>query len=331
MRILPRRVVLAAILALVAGASLLPVRPFAAEGAYPSRPVTMVAPVAPGGILDLTARLLAAGLGQELGREFVIENRGGASGNIGIEQVARAEPDGYTLLVTYSGYQVANPFLFRKLGWDPIRDFVPIGMAIKAPHLIVARRGLPVASLTELIEYARAHPGALHFGAPGRGWIAYIGGVQLQQLTGTKLIPVFYHGAAPAMTDLLAGNIDLLIATPPSAAGPLSQGSVHGLAVAGDKRLTILPDIPTTAEAGLPGLELEAWTAVYAPAGTPQPVVDRLAAAMEKVVDSAGFQQRAAEQGTYPVHMRPQELGAFTQAELDHWGEVIKAAGIQPE
>lgn len=322
---------LATTLATVAAASFPPVRSSAAAEGYPSRPVTMVAPVAPGGILDLTARLLAVGLSQELGRQFVVENKGGASGNIGIQQVARASPDGYTLLVTYSGYQVANPFLFKKLGWDPIRDFMPIGLAIKAPHLIVVRKGLPVDSLGELIEYARAHPGKLNFAAPGMGSIGYIGGVQLQQLTAIKMVPVFYKGTAPAMIDLLGGTIDLLIATPPSAAGHLKDGSVKGLALAGDRRLPMLPDIPTAAEAGLPGFELEAWTAVYTPAGTPQPVVDKLAAAMAKVVGSAAFQQRALEQGTYPVHMGPQELGEFTQAELTRWGEVIKTAGIQPE
>jgi tripartite-type tricarboxylate transporter receptor subunit TctC len=323
-----RLAVLAATLATLTAAPLLSA---SASEDYPTRPVMMVAPVAPGGVLDFTARLLAEGLSRELGQQFVVENKGGASGNIGIQQVARAEPNGYTLLVTYSGYVAGNPSLFKNLKWDPIRDFAPIGLAIKAPHIVVVRKDLPVNSLGELIEYGRAHPGELNYGSPGNGSVGHVGAEQLQQLTGIEMVAIPYKGTAPAMIDLLGGSVDLLITTPPSAAGHLKDGSVKGLALAGEKRLSMLPDIPTVAEAGLPGFELEAWTAVYAPAGTPQPVIDRLAAAMEKVVMNETFQRKASEQGTYAVHMGPQELGEFTKAELTRWAEMIRKAGIQPE
>jgi tripartite-type tricarboxylate transporter receptor subunit TctC len=328
-----RRFLLSASLALttsVVGLGLMP-RSAVAAGEYPTRPVTMVVPVAPGGIVDFSARLLAEGLTKEFGRQFIVDNKGGASGNIGNQQVARAEPDGYTLLVAYSGYQVTNPSLFKKLNWDPIRDFVPVGLAIEAPHVIVVRKDLPVNSLQELIEYAKAHPGELNYASPGNGSIPHIGAEQLQQLTGTKMVHVPYKGTGPAMTDLLGGTVDLLITTPPSAAGHLRNNKVKGLALAGSRRHPMLPDLPTTAEVGVQGFELEAWTAVYAPTGTPQPVVDKLAAAIEKVVKSEAFEKKALEQGTYAVHMGPKELGEFTKTELVHWGDVIKKAGITLE
>jgi tripartite-type tricarboxylate transporter receptor subunit TctC len=326
-----RRLLLSATLALAAsvtGAGMMSRSAVAAEE-YPARPVTMVVPVTPGGIVDFTARLIAEGLTSELGSQFIVDNRGGASGNIGIQRVARADPDGYTLLVAYSGYQVTNPSLFKKLTWDPIRDFTPVGLAIVAPHVIVARKDLPVDSLQELIDYAKAHPGELNFGTPGNGSIPHIGGEQLQQLTGAKMVHVPYKGTGPAMTDLLGGTLDLVITTPPSAAGHLRTGKVKGLALAGDKRHPMLAELPTTAESGLPGFELEAWTAIYAPAGTPQPIVDKLAASLEKVVKSPAFEKSALEQGTYAVHMGPKELGEFTRTELAQWGEVIKKAGIE--
>ena len=190
---------------------------------YPSRPVTMVVPVAPGGIVDFTGRLLAEGMTRELGKQFVVENKGGASGNIGIQQVARAEPDGYTLLVAYSGYQVTNPTLFKKLQWDPIRDFTPVGLAIKAPHVVVARKDLPVNTLAELVTYAKANPGKLNYASPGNGSIPHIGGEQFKQMTGIEMEHIAYKGTGPAMIDILGGNVDLLITTPPSAAGHLRE------------------------------------------------------------------------------------------------------------
>ena len=303
----------------------------AAAEDYPTRPVTLMVPAAAGGTTDIVARLIAEGMTKELGQQFIVDNKGGASGNIGIRTVARAEPDGYTLLVAYSGYQVTNPSLFKELNWDPIRDFVPVGLAIKAPHVIVVRKDLPVNSLQELIEYAKAHPGELNYASPGNGSIPHIGAEQLQQLTGTEMVHVPYKGTGPAMIDLLGGSVDLLITTPPSAAGHLRENSVKGLALADDKRHPMLPDLPTSAEAGLPGFELEAWIAVYAPAGTPQPVVDKLDVALEKVVKSEQFEKKASEQGTYAVHMDPSELGKYTTAELARWGEVIRKAGITLE
>ncbi len=327
MKTLSRRFLLAtAALAGSIGATFLPAH--AASEDYPNRPVTLVVPVAPGGIVDFTGRLLAEGLTRELGKQFVVENKGGASGNIGIQQVARADPDGYTLLVAYSGYQVTNPTLFKKLQWDPLKDFTPVGLAIKAPHVVVARKDLPVNNLGELVAYAKEHPGELNYASPGNGSIPHIGGEQLKQMTGIEMEHIAYKGTGPAMTDILGSTVDLLITTPPSAAGHIRNQAAKGLGLAASTRHPMLPEIPTAAESGVPGFELEAWTAIYAPAGTPQPIVDKLGAAMEKVVKSEEFQKTALEQGTYAVHMGPKELGDYTVSEIAHWGEVIKKANI---
>ena len=337
--LLSRRPVLAAAAALAAlapAAVLLPARPAAAADAaaatdYPTRPVTLVVPAAPGGTTDFTARLLAEGLSRELGQQFIVDNRGGASGNTATAQVARAEPDGYTLLSTYSGYHVTNPALFKKLNWDPVASFTPIALAVKAPHVFAVKKDLPVNSLTELVAYAKANPGKLNYASPGIGSIPHIGTEQFEQLTGTEMEHIAYKGTGPAMTDLLAGAVDLSLTTPPSAAGHLRSGAVKGLAIASDQRHPMLPDVPTTAEAGVPGFTLEAWFALYAPAGTPQPIVDKLAEATRRVVNSEEFKRKAEEQGTHAAYMGPRELAEFTKAEIAHWGEAIRKANISLE
>jgi tripartite-type tricarboxylate transporter receptor subunit TctC len=323
MTTLPRRSLLSTALAL---AFSLGHGAYAAD--YPNRPITMVVPAAAGGTTDIVARLAGQELTKELGQQVVVDNKGGASGNIGIRTVARAEPDGYTLLMTFSGYQVTNPSLFKKLEWDPLKSFVPVGLVAKAPFLIIAKKDLPASTLPELVAYAKERPGELTYASSGQGSLQHIGAELLQQLTGTKMVHVPYKGAGPAMTDLLGGVVDIYITSPPSAAAHLKNGAVKGLAMAAPERHPMLPDIPTAAEAGVPGLELVSWYAVYAPASTPRPVVDRLADALEKVATSESYRQQVNEQGAYGTFMGPAELDAFQRAELAHWGEVIKTAGI---
>lgn len=331
MRSLSRRAVLGASL-LVLGAALLPaLRPAEAAEGYPTRPVTMVVPAAPGGTTDFTARLLAEGLTKELGQQFIVDNKGGANGNIGMTQVARAEPDGYTLLLSYSGYHVTNPALYKKLNWDPLKSFEPVALAVKAPHVFAVKKDLPANTLKEFIDYAKANPGKINYGSPGVGSIPHIGTERFQQLTGTKMTHVPYKGTGPAMTDLLAGTLDLSLTTPPSASGHLRNNAIKGLALAGSQRHPMMPDIPTAAEAGVPGFELEAWFALFAPAGTPKPVIEKLAAAAQKVVKSDEFQRKALEQGTYGVYMGPEELRDLVKTELASWSEVIKKADISLE
>jgi tripartite-type tricarboxylate transporter receptor subunit TctC len=298
---------------------------------YPARSVTIVVPAAPGGTADFTARLLSEGLTKAFGVQFVVENKSGASGNLGNTAVARANPDGYTLLLAYSGFQVTNPALYQNLAWDPLKSYAPVALAIVAPHVMLTRKNLPPRSLAAFIAYAKQQPGKINYASSGLGSIQNIGAEQLSLLSDIRMVHVPYRGAGPAMNDLIAGTVDLFITTPPSAVGHIQAGTVNALAMASKTRHPMLPQIPTSAEAGLPGFELDAWFAVYAPAGTPGPIVERLTGAIEKIVRSDNFRERAEQAGAYATYMTPAELGRFTETELEHWTAVIKKAGITGE
>lgn len=296
---------------------------------YPERPITIVVPAATGGGGDFTARLLADGLARQIGQSVVVENRAGASGNIAAQYVARAKADGYTLLMAYSGTHVANPALFPDLQWDPIKSFAPVSLVITAPQVVVVNNKLPVADLKSLIDYAKQHPGQVNYASSGVGSVQQIGSELLAMRTGIHMTHVPYKGAGAAMTDLLSGQVNLLITTPPAVVGYLKAGSLRALAIASKQRHPLLPDVPTTSEAGVAEVELDAWFAIYAPAGTPPPAIDKLASALETVVKSADFKQRAEQAGTYATYMGPQELAQYTQSQLTYWSKVIKQANIK--
>src|SRR2546421_2239302 len=286
---------------------------------YPVRPVTIVVPAAPGGTADFTARLLSDGLTRSLGVQFLVENKSGASGNLGNTAVARAASDGYTHLLSYSGFHVTNPALYQNLGWDPLKSYAPVALAIIAPHAVLTRKNLPPRTLAEFVAYAKQRPGRINYASSGLGSIQNIGAEQLSLLSDIKMVHVPYRGAGPAMNDLIAGTVDLFITTPPSAVGHIQAGTINALAMASKRRHPMLPQIPTSAEAGLPGFELDAWFAVYAPAGTPAPVIERLASAIERIVKSENFRERAEGAGAYASYMGPAELAKFTETELDYW------------
>lgn len=313
---------------LMLAAASLPTTMARADTAYPARAVTMVVPAAAGGGGDFTARLLADALLRPLGQPVVVENRVGGSGNVAATYVARAQPDGYTLLLAYSGSHVANPALFRDLPWDPVRSFDPVALVITAPHVIAVRKGLPVRTLAELIDYARRNPGKLNYATSGTGTIQHIGTEQFARMAGISMVHVPYRGAGPAMNDLLAETIDLIITTPPAVVGFVRSDSIRVLAITSKTRHPILPQVPTTAEAGMPGFELEAWFGLYAPAGTPQPVIARLSREIGPIVNGAEFKRRAEESGTYATYMPPAELAAFTRSELTKWSGIIHDLGI---
>jgi len=298
---------------------------------YPTRPVTLVVPAAPGGTADFTARLLSEGLTKGLGIQVLVENKSGASGNLGNTAVARAASDGYTLLLAYSGFQVTNPALYANLAWDPLRSYAPIALAIVAPHVVLTRKNLPARTLLEFVAFAKREPGKVNYASSGLGSIQNIGAEQLSLLSDLKMVHVPYRGAGPAMNDLIAGTVDLFITTPPSAVGHIQAGSVNALAMASKTRHPMLPNVPTAAEAGVPGFELDAWFAVYAPAGTPAPIVAKLASEIEKIVKSENFRERAEGAGAYARYMGPAELAKFTETELDYWSGVIRKAGITGE
>lgn len=302
-----------------------------AQERYPQRPVTLVVPSAPGGTTDFTARLIADGLTRALGQPVIVDNKSGASGNIGNQFVAKAKADGYTLLVAYSGYQVGNPHLFAKAGWDPIKDFAPVAMLTRAPQLLVVRESLPVNTLADLIAYAKANPGKLNFASSGNGSIQHIAGELFKQLTATSITHVPYKGAGPAVQDLLGGQVDIFITTPASVVSQVKAGKLKALATTGAARLAALPQVPTAAEAGLKGFSLDSWFALYAPAGTPAEIVQTLNAEIGKILAQPETRRKAEESGTDVERMTPSQLAEFTRKELDYWGKVIKSAKITAE
>ena len=324
-----RRHLLSQIAALSAGASL--GAPAGAQGKYPQRPITLVVPTAPGGTTDFTARLITEPLSRALGQSVIVDNKPGASGNIGNQLVARAKPDGYTLLVSYSGYHVGNPHLFKQAGWDPIKDFTPVAMMTRAPQVIAINPKLPVNNLTELIAYAKANPGKLNYASSGNGSIQHIAGELFKQLTGTFITHIPYRGSGPAVQDLMAGQVDLFITTPAGVVSQIQGGRLKGVGVTSQKRLTSLPDVPTTTEAGLRGFELDSWFALYAPANTPADVVQTLNTEINRILSSGEARKKAEDSGTDVEQMSPKQLADFTQSELKRWGQIIQTARITLE
>lgn len=299
-----------------------------AQADFPNRPITLIVSAAPGGTTDIAARLIAQPLGTALGQSVVVENKPGASGGIAAQAVARAKPDGYTLLLQYSGFQVITPHVTPAAGWDPIKDFSPVANVLSAPQVVVVRPDLPIKSLKELVAYAKANPGKLNYASSGNGSLQQVATELLNQMAGTQITHIPYKGTGPALNDLLGGAVDMTITTPPPLLGQIAAGKLRALAVTGNTRLPSLPDVPTAAEAGYPDLIVSSWFAMYAPKDTPAPVVDKIAGEIQKIMKSDAFRQKAAEQGAEAIFMGPKELGAYTQTELDRWGKVVKAANI---
>lgn len=301
-----------------------------AQSTYPSKTVTMVVPTAAGGTTDLSARMLAQALGPVLGQTVVVDNKGGGNGNIAAGIVKRAEADGYTLLMQYSGYHVISPHITKQKQWDQ-GDFQPVANVISAPQIIVVRNDLPVKSLPELIAYAKANPGKLNYASSGNGSLQHVTGAMLEQQGGIKMVHVPYKGTGPALQDLLGGQVDLTFGTAPPFMPHIASGKLRVLAVTGKQRLPSLSQVPTTAEAGYPKVNATSWFALFAPAATPKPVVDKLAADVRAVVQSAAFQQKAQEQGATAEYLSPQQLGEQVRADLGNWAQVVKASHIEAE
>jgi tripartite-type tricarboxylate transporter receptor subunit TctC len=311
------------------GAAALTVHPaLRAQSAWPQRPITLVVPSAPGGTTDFTARLVADSLQRALGQPVVIDNKPGASGNIGNQFVAKARPDGNTLLVAYSGFQVGNPHLFPNAGWDPIKDFTPVVMMTRAPQVIVINGNLKANTVAELVALAKASPGKLNYASSGNGSIQHIAGELFKQLTGTFITHIPYRGAGPAVQDLIGGQVDLFITTPASVVQHVRSGKLKALAVSSATRLAALPQVPTALEAGLKGFTLDSWFALYGPAGLPADVVQTLNTEIGKILALPDIRRRAEEAGTTVEFMSPAQLADYTRKELDHWGKVIKSSKI---
>jgi tripartite-type tricarboxylate transporter receptor subunit TctC len=319
------RIVLA-IAALLASA--VPLATTAQSQGFPNRSITLVVPVAPGGILDTVARMLAADMGRILGQGVVVDNKPGASGNIGATHVAKSPADGYTLLVGYSMFHVGNPSMFKDLAWDPVRDFASVAMVAVSPHVVAVNPAVPVKTLGELVALARKEPGKLNYASPGSGSVPHVGMELFKQQTGIDIVHVPYKGAGPMMTDVVGGAVQVTVATPPSILGHVQAGRVRALAVAAKSRHPLLPDVPTTGEAGFPNFELEAWVALFAPAGTPRDVIAKLTAAVQEAVNSPAVMERARTTGMAIRFMPPAELDATVKADLQYWSKVIRDAKI---
>jgi tripartite-type tricarboxylate transporter receptor subunit TctC len=302
----------------------------AAAQSWPTRPITLVVPFAAGGAVDLPARKLAAEISPKLGQPVVVENRIGANGNIGAASVAKADPDGHTLMFAPPGVLANNRFMFKSMPFDPDRAFAPIVLFAKSPVIIASNpRNVPARNLPELIAYAKANPGKLNIGIPGAGSQAHLTMELLQKSTGTKMTYVPYRGGAGSNTDLVGGQIDLSVNFLPAIISLLKEGSLRGLAVTTLERSKQLPDVATVAESGFPGFESVAWYSLVAPAGTPESVIRTLNALTNAYLTSDDGRAQLEALDMQPVGGTPEELRAYIDGEVAKWGPVIKAAGIE--
>ncbi|CAA9231431.1 MAG: BUG/TctC family periplasmic protein [uncultured Acetobacteraceae bacterium] len=319
--------------AAAAVASTVPVRSSAQEGGAwrPSRPIRFIVPFVAGGSTDVAARLIAERMGELLGQPVVVENRGGSGGNIGGEMAARAAPDGHTLLMGVTGLLSTNPHIYRSMGFDPARDLAPVSMAYTSDMVIVAPRGLPVATLPEFVAHARARPGALSFGSSGHGASTHTASELFRLAAGIEMLHVPYRGSGAAMNDLLAGTLQMMLIQIAGAAGQIRDGQVRALAVTGPRRHPLLPEVPTVGEAGWPEATATSWGCVMAPAGTPAPVVAALNAAVVGAVGTPAVAQRMAAAGVDGEAGTPEALAAFIAAERAKWGRVVRDARIAVE
>lgn len=303
----------------------------AQNGAYPTRAITLVVSAAPGGTTDLAARMISEPLSKALGQPVVVDNRPGGNGSIAAQLVARAQPDGYTLLVQYSGFHVITPLLMKNLPWDPVKDFAPVANLLSAPQVLVVRPSLPVKTLPELVKYAKANPGKLNYASSGNGSLQHVSTELLNQMAGIKMAHVPYKGTGPAMTDLLAGTVDLTITTPPPLIPHIAAGKLRPLVVTSKNRLPSLKDVPSAPEAGYGDLDVSSWFAMYAPANTPKAVIDRLTGEIDKIMKTEAFRGKAEQLGAEARYMSPKQLDDYQRAELKRWDKVVKAADIQAE
>ena len=297
---------------------------------YPSKPIVLVVPNPPGGFVDASARLLSDALAKVAGQSVVIDNRGGGSGNVAYQAVARANPDGYTLLNSYSAYHVGNPHLTPKLPWAQ-KDFVPVAMITVATNVIAVHPSVPANDLSEFIKHTRSHPGKLSYASQGNGSLSHIGTEMFKLQTKTSMVHIPYRGSGPAVLDVLSGQVQVFITTPPSVMGHIKAGKLKGLAVAGKTRHPGLPSVPTATEAGLKGFELEAWVGIFAPAGTPTDIVTKLSSQIKAALDMPETKARADNAGIELRYLAPAALEALVKSDTDFWDKTIQAAGIKAD
>jgi len=319
-------------LRVVAALSALALGGFAAPAAaqdYPSRPITLLVPLGAGGAMDIIVRSIAPRLSERLGKPVAVENRVGAGTVLAADDVAHGAPDGYTLLIAPSGTLTTNVTLYKQLSYDPMKDFVPIALYCQVPFVLVSDPSLPFKSIPELIAYAKANPGKLSFGSTGTGAVPHLAGEMLKSMAGIDMVHVPYKGGPPALNDVMGGHIQLFFAdtaiTPPL----LAAGKIRALGVSSKRRVGALPDVPTIAEAGLPGFEAVSWHLVVARNGTPPPIVNKLYDEFKAVITSSEIRQQMIGMGLIPIDTPAvDELRTFVKSEIARWGKIVQEVGI---
>ena len=298
-----------------------------AQPAFPTKPITIIVPFSAGGTTDILARVVGLYMGNDLGQPVVVDNRAGAGGNIGGQAAARAAADGYTLFMGTVGTHAINQSLYKKMPFDPIKDFAPLSRVAMVPNLLVANPSQPYKNVKEMIAYAKANPNKINFGSSGNGSSIHLSGELFKQMAGVDMQHVPYRGSAPAVSDLLGGQISVMFDNMPSAIPHVKGGKLRALAVTTAKRSPALPDVPTIAEAGVPGYEATSWFGLLAPAETPAPIVAKLNASILKALADPEVKKKLAEQGAEPYGEKPEQFAAFIQAETTKWGKVVKDSG----
>ncbi len=298
-----------------------------AQEAFPSKPITLIVPNPPGGLVDTSARLLNEPLTRIMGQPVVIDNKGGASGNVAYGTVAKAKADGHTLLISYSAYHVGNPVLMTNLPWAA-KDFTPVALLTVATNVVAAHPSVPANNLKEFSSYIKANPAKLNYASQGNGSLSHIGTEMFKQQIGGFITHIPYRGSGAAIADVLSGQVQVFITTPPSVMQHVKAGKLKAFAVTGDKRHPGLPDVPTTAEAGMPKFQLEAWVGLFAPTGTPAPVIAKLAADVKRAMEAPETKTRADAAGIEVRYLGPEAMGKLLASETEYWGKAIKAAKI---
>jgi len=297
---------------------------------YPTKPVRLVVPNPPGGTTDILSRLVAEELTKTWPHPVVVEYKSGGAGYSGADFAAKSDPDGYTIIMQPASH-ATGPSIYKDLPYDPIADFAPVTLVASVPNVLIVNPDVPANSVEELIVLAKSKPGDLNFGSGGIGAITHLSGELFKQSTGVEMVHIPYAGSAPAITDLLGGQIEMMFENLPGAMGHIQAGRLRPLAVTSPERAVALPDVPTVAEAGVPGYEAVSWFGILAPAGTPEEIIDKLNTDIVAVIKKPEIQARLIELGTIPGGNTPEEFAAFIQAELDKWTKVITAAGIEPK
>ncbi len=305
-----------------------------AQGAatgFPNRPIVLIVPYAPGGGNDVLARGVAEPMGKTLGQQIVIENHGGAGGSLGTRQVAKSAPDGYTLGLGGTGTLAIDPTLYPNAGYDPRKDFAPVGLIATSPLIILVNPSLPAHNVQELIALAKAKPGKLNYASAGTGSGIHLGTVLFAEQAGIDITHIPYKGSGPALTDLLGGHVSIYFSSLPPAIGLVKEGKLRALGVTSLKRSPIFPDVPTVAEQGLPGFEAVLHYGIVAPAGTPRPIVDTLNKALREALNSEDVHRRIATEGAEPLPTTPDQYAADIDAEETKWSALVKKSGAQAQ